>query len=235
MTFSVCRSAVAWLVLAVTGVVLVAASCGRASASENADARLFGSEVNLRASDLHGFKVETGLGSEGNPGPLNRRIETCDGGPVAPAGGRGAISPLFQSRRPVQTVLSAVYRLRSASIASRYVEAADSHRGLRCIQSDDHPEGVAAPRTAVFDVRAHLGSSVLVGVRSVRCLISASECDGSSVRGFTDRLLFKAGPYIVMLFFVAGPSTETTPRHALLPIERHLLGRLYSRARKHEH
>lgn len=211
---SVLQSPIGWLILTAMAVALLGPWCSGALANENA-----------------GFKAIY-LGGEGNPGPLNRRIETCDGGPVAPASKRGSISPLFQRLYPVQTVVSGVYRMASASASSQYIEAADSPRGLQCIERDNHPAGVAAPNTLAFDIRVRLGATVLRGVRTVRCFDSTTKCEGKSIMSFTDRIWFKVGSYVVMLFFVAGPSNGMMPRYALLPIEHRLLARLYqSRSR----
>lgn len=66
------------------------------------------------------------------------------------------------------------------------------------------------------------------------CVAAFQGCKSRHFRGFRDRLWFAAGPYVVMLGFVAGPSNGVNTQQALLPIERHLLALLYSHAQAHK-
>lgn len=97
--------------------------------------------VNLRISDLPGFKLALAGESEHGDapsGPLPRPVEECDGGPVVNGASRGVASPLFQKESvPIQTILSIVYPMRDPSIASAYIAAADGGRGLGCLQREE--------------------------------------------------------------------------------------------------
>jgi hypothetical protein len=101
---------------------------------------VFARDVNLRASDVPGFKVVAATQGEHEapPGPLPRRVEGCDGGPLVNGASRGVDSPLFQKQNvPIQTVGSAVYPMRDPSVASAYITAADRGRGLSCLQREE--------------------------------------------------------------------------------------------------
>jgi len=176
-------------------------------------------------------------GEEGRPSPLDRRIELCDGGPIVSAADHGVFSPLIQKQRvPVQTVLSGVYRMTSPSIAAAYIRAADSRRGLRCIEREEIRKRAALPagvrgEIEVSALRRPLGAAAASGARVWKCLAGPQPCSRSSSRSFTDRLWFAAGPYVVALFYIAGPRNEAKGHEPLaLPLERRLVALLYSRA-----
>jgi hypothetical protein len=234
------RIAAVWLVLGVVASLVVGCGGDAASASETAneraEARVFASEVNLRASDVPGFKVVlAGEGEhEASPGPLSRRVEECDGGPLVNGASRGVASPLLQKQNvPIQTVLSAVYPMSDPSIASAYITAADSRQGLGCVQREEVRKRDAARVRGMSEVvalRPPLGGAPVSGVRVWRCLPGLQPCKGSRARSFTDRLWFAAGPYVVVLVYIAGPRNEAkTPAPVALPIERQLIALLYTR------
>jgi hypothetical protein len=239
MGLCVLRVVALGLVLGATAVLAAGCASNAASASDAAgvqpEARVFAGGVNLRASDLPGFKALVGLGETG-PGPLDRRVEACDGGPFVNAAGRGVVSPLFQQQGAVQTLFSEVYPMRGPSVALGYIAAADSRRGVGCIRRDELrkrdrlPAGVPRRRIEVSALHPALGGAPVSGVRVWRCLAAPQPCSGRRVRSFIDRLWFATGPYVVMLGFVAGPSNEAKAQQALLPVEHHLLALLYSRA-----
>ncbi len=239
------RIATTWLVLAATAVL--AAGCGSNAASasdaasEQAQARAFAAAVNLSASDIPGFKVA--LAGEGehkaSPGPLPRRVEQCDGGPRVNGASRGVTSPLLQKQSvPIETVLSAVYPMRDPSIASAYITAADSRQGLGCVQREEVRKRDAARlrgKSEVVALRPPLGGAPVFGVREWRCLPGSQPCKNRGDRSFTDRLWFAAGPYVVMLAYIAGPQNEAKgPQPLALPLERQLIALLYSRAQAHK-
>jgi hypothetical protein len=234
-----------WLVLA-TAAVLLGCGSNAASASvtagEQAEARMFASQVNLRASDVPGFKViVASLGeNEEDPGPLPRSVEECDGGPVVNGAPRGAASELFQTRKlPIQTVVSAVFPMRNPSIASGYLTAANSPQGLRCRQHEEVQKraglgGLARGRIDVAALRPPLAGAPVSGVRVWRCLPGSRPCSRRNVRSFTDQLWFAAGRYVVALTYVAGPRNDAqTGAPVALPVEQRIIARLYSRARAH--
>jgi len=207
------------------------------TASERAEARAFAATVNLRPADRPGFKVVTE--GEGSSGPLAHPIEECDGGPIVSGADRGVASPLLQRQSvPVQTVASELYRMASSSIAAGYIRAADSNRGLRCIEREEIQKRAAlspgAPaKIEVFALRPPLGGAAISGVRIWRCLAGLQQCDNAS--GFTDRLWFAAGPYVVTLFYIADARNEAKGREPVaLPGERRLIVLLHSRASAHK-
>lgn len=234
------RIAARWLPLA-AAVTLAAGCAGNAAsasetAGERAEARAFGGGVNLRSADLPGFKVVF-EGEEGRPGPLDRRIELCDGGPLVDGADHGVFSPLLQRQRvPVQTVLSGVYRMASPSIAADYISAADSRRGLRCIEREEVRKRAGLPagvrgRIEVSALRPPLGAAGVSGARVWMCLAGRQPCSSRGVRSFTDRLWFAAGPYVVALVYIAGARNEAKgPSPVALPLERRLIALLHSRA-----
>jgi hypothetical protein len=205
------------------------------TATEQAETRLFAGTVNLGASDLPGFKVA--LEAEGSSGPLDRPIEECDGGPIFNAANHGVVSPLLQKQKvPVQTVSSEVYRTLSPSFASGYITAADGRRGLGCVQREEIRKrarlgSLARGRIEVVALRPPLVDTPVSGVRVWRCLPGSQPCNSRGDRSFTDRLWFAAGPYVVALFYIAGPENEAKgPEPLALPLERQLIALLYSRA-----
>jgi hypothetical protein len=229
------RIAVIGLVLGVIAVASSAASASHA-ASEQAEARVFARKVNLRASDVPGFKsVAATTGEiETPPGPLPQQVEECDGGPVVNMASHGAASPIFQNQNvPIQTLVSAVYPMRTPSIAFAYIAAADSRRGLGCIQREEirKRDKQLRGKIEVAALRQPLGGASVSGVRVWRCLVSNQACKNRSVRSFTDRLWFAAGHYVVMLAYIAGARNDAKgPQPQALPLERQLIARLYSRA-----
>lgn len=241
------RIAATWLVLAAAAAL--AAGCGSNAASasdaasEQAQARAFAAAVNLSASDIPGFKVV--LAGEGEheaaPGPLTRQLEECDRGPLLNGTSRGVASPLLQKESvPIQTVLSAVYPMSDPSTASAYITAADSQRGLRCIQHEEIRKraglgALARGRIEVVALRSPVAGAPISGVRVWRCLPGSQACGRRRVRSFTDRLWFAAGPYVVVLVYIAGPRNEArTGAPVALPVEHHLIALLYSRAQPHK-
>ncbi len=240
LRFWVPRIAVIGLVL---GVIAAASSTASAShaASEQAEARIFAREVNLRASDVPGFKsVAATTGAiETPPGPLPRQIEECDGGPVVNRASHGVASPIFQNQNvPIQTLVSAAYPMPTPSIASAYIADADSRRGLGCIQREEirkRDELRLRGKIEVAALRQPLGGASASGVRVWRCLVGNQACKNRSVRSFTDRLWFAAGHYVVMLAYIAGARNDAKgPQPLALPLERQLIARLYSRAQAHK-
>ncbi len=146
------RIAATLLVLAAIAVLL--AACGSSSHASstsapvgadkpiaNPQAIAYARAVNLRVSDLPGFKLALAGESEHGDapsGPVPRPVEECDGGPVVNGASRGVASPLFQKESvPIQTILSVVYPMRDPSIASAYIAAADADRGLGCVQREE--------------------------------------------------------------------------------------------------
>ena len=235
------RIAATWLVLGAAATLVGGCASNAASASETANeqakTRAFASGVNLRPPDLPGFKVV--LEAEGRSGPLNRPIEECDGGPILNAVNHGVASALLQQRKvPVQTLSSEVYRTPSRSFASDYIKAADSRRGLGCVQREEVRKRDAvglSGKSEVVALRPPLSGAPVSGVRVWRCLVRDRACKSSPARSFTDRLWFAAGPYIVTLFYIAGARNEAKgPEPLALPLERHLIALLYSRAHAHK-
>jgi len=233
------RTTAVSLVLAAT--VALVAGCGDSSPSSTGSASVaartaqaFASEVNLRADDVPGLKIVFGA-AHGRSGPLKRQTEECDGGPLVSGVAHGLISPVFQKQKlPVQTVLSAVFLMRDPSTALGYIAAADSSRGLGCIKSAEHRPRVSESRIEVTALRPPLSGAPVSGVRVWRCLASLHACQSQRAKGFTDRLWFAAGPYVVMLALIAGPSNKAESQAAVeLTLERHLLAALYSRAEAH--
>jgi hypothetical protein len=234
-----------WLVLGAAAALAAGCAGSTASASDAASkqvqVRAFASEVNLRAADVPGFKVVAGtLGEQGAPpGPVPRRVEECDGGPLVNGASRGVASSVLQkSTFPIQTAVSVVYPMRDASVASAYVAAADSRTGLACIQREEIRKRDAARiqrKSEVVALRQPLAGAPVSGVRSWRCLPSAPTCKNSAARSFTDRLWFAAGPDVVMLVYIAGPRNEAKgPQPLALPLERQLIALLYRRSRAHQ-
>jgi hypothetical protein len=241
------RIAAAWLVLGAAGAL--AGGCAGTAASaydavnEQARTRGFASEVNLRASDIPGFKVvaATEGEQEAQPGPLPRPVEQCDGGPVVNGASRGVASPLLQKQKvPIQTVVSGVYSMGDPSAASAYIAAADRGHGLRCLQREEIRKRaglgtLARQRIEVSAFRPLLGDASVSGVRVWRCLPGSKPCKSRSDRSFTDRLWFTAGPYVVALFYIAGPHNEAKgPGSLALPIERWIVALLHGRAQAHK-
>jgi hypothetical protein len=218
------------------------------TASKPAQVGAFAGEVNLRASDIPGFKVVGGTVGEQRappeqgapPGPVPRRAEECDGGPLVNEASRGVASSLLQkSTFPIQTVLSVVYPMRDPSVASAYVAATDSRTGLDCIQREEVRKRDAARihsiKSEVVALDRPLPGVPVSGIRIWRCLVTARTCKSSLGRSFTDRLWFTAGRYVVALVFIAGPRNEAKgPKPLALPLERQLIALLYRRARAHK-
>ena len=230
--------AAAWLALAAAATLAAGCAGSTASANETADeqteVRAFAGSVNLRAVDLPGFKVVL-EGEEGRPGPLDRRIELCDGGPLG--ADRGVFSPLLQEQKvPVQTIISGVYRMRSPSIVAGYIRAADSGRGLRCIEREEVHKRASLPAGArgkieVSALRRPLGVPGISGVRVWSCLAGPQLCSHQAVRSFTDRLWLAAGHYVVALVYIACARNEAMgPAPVALPLERRLIALLNNRA-----
>lgn len=243
------RIATTWLVLGAAATLLAGCGSNAASASnalsvsnapsagEQAQARVFAGAVNLRGPDLSGFKVV--LEGEGKSGPLNRQIEQCDGGPIFNQANHGVASALLQQPKvPVQTLSSEVYRTPSPSFASDYIKAADSRRGLGCVQREEVRKRDAvrvSGKSEVVALRPPLAGAPVSGVRVWRCLVREKACKSSPARSFTDQLWFAAGPYIVTLFYIAGARNEAKgPEPLALPLERHLIALLYSRVQAHK-
>jgi hypothetical protein len=224
------------------GVTIAMAGSGSSSAPiAKTQAAAFAHAVNLGASDIPGFEIV--LKGEGehkaSPGPLPRPVEECDGGPVVNGASRGIASPLLQKQSvPIQTVLSGVYPMSNASMASGYIAAADGPRGLGCLQREEIRKRAASglrEQSEVVALRPLLGGAPISGVRVWRCLAGDQTCKSSSARSFTDRLWFAAGPYVVTLFYIAGPRNEAKgPEPIALPLERRLISLLYARAQAHK-
>jgi hypothetical protein len=204
--------------------------------------RAFASKVNLGASDVPSFQALplTQGESEASPGPLPRRVEECYGGPLLSATSHGIASPVLQKQTvPVQTVLSAVYPMHHPATASQYLEAAKSPRGRRCLQREEIRKRaglgeLARGRSEVVVLRPPLHNALVSAVRVWKCLAGSQPCKSRGVRSFTDRFLFVTGPYVVMFMYIAGPRNEAkTQAPVALPVERHLIALLYSRAQTH--
>jgi hypothetical protein len=230
----------AWLALAAAAMLAAGCAGSAASASETAgertEVRAFAGSVNLRAADLPGFKVVS-EGEEGRPSPLDRRIELCNGGPLVSGADRGVFSPLLQEQKvPVQTLISGVYRMRSPSIVAGYIRAADSRRGLRCLEREEVHKRASLPagvrvKIEVSALRRPLGAPGISGARVWSCLPGPQLCSHRAVRSFTDRLWFAAGPYVVALVYIAGARNEAKgPAPVALPLERRLIALLNGRA-----
>jgi hypothetical protein len=241
------RIVATWLVLGAAAALAGGRASNAASAndaaSEPAETRMFARKVNLRRSDVPGFKVVARTQEEHKApaGPLPRRVEECDGGPLVNGTSRGIASPLLQKQNvPIQTVLSAVYSMRSPPVASAYITAADREGGLGCLQREEIRKRtglgrLARERIEVSALRPLLGGAPVSGVRVWRCLSDSKPCKSRSDRSFTDRLWFAAGPYVVLLVYIAGPRNEAkTPEPVALPVERRIIALLYRRAQEHE-
>jgi hypothetical protein len=242
------RRIAALLALAL-GLAAAAGGCGdndaasaHETAGQRAEARAFAESVNLSPADLPGSKI-VNEAEEGRPSPLDRGAETCDGGPTADLADRGEFSPLLQRQQtvPVQTVLSGVYRLASPSDATAYLEAADSGGGRRCIEREETRKRASLPpgargRVQASALRGPLGAPGITGVRVWRCLTGKQPCSTREVRGFTDRLWFSTGPYVVTLFYIAvvAPDEARGSASVALPLERRLIGLLHTRAEQHK-
>jgi hypothetical protein len=235
-----------WLALGAAATLAAGCASNTASASDaaskQAEARAFAGEVNLRASDIPGFKVVGGTAGEqaAPPGPLPRGVEECDGGPPADEASRGVASSLLQkSTLPIQTVVSAVFPMRDPSTAAAYIAAADSRSGLRCMQREEIHKRKAVRiksiKSEVVALRQPVAGAPVSGVRVWRCLPGARACKRDPVRSFTDRLWFAAGRYVVALVYIAGSYNEAKgPAPQALPLERRLIALLYSRAQAHK-
>ena len=237
------RAVAAWLAIAAAIASAWGCSGNTASASdtasERAEARVFAGSVNLSARDLPGFKVV--IEAAGRPSPLSRSIEKCDGGPIVDEADRGIASPLLQKQRvPVETVASEVFRMHGSSIARDYINAADSSRGLACIQRAELQKRASLPpgvrgKIEASALRGPLGGAAVSGVRVWNCLADDQSCNSSQSRTFADRLWFASGPYVVVLFYVAGVRNGAgTGAPEALPVERRSVALLYSRARAHQ-
>jgi hypothetical protein len=229
--------------LIVGGVTIAVAGSGSTTAPiTKAQAAAYAHTVNLRVSDLPGFKLALAGESEHGDapsGPLPRPVEECDGGPVVNGASRGVASPLFQKESvPIQTILSIVYPMRDRSIASAYIAAADGGRGLGCLQREEVRKRAASGlhgNTEVVALAPPLAGAPVSGVRIWRCLPGSQPCRNRDDRSFTDRLWFAAGPYVVTIFYIAPAQNEAKgPEPLALPIERHLITLLHTRAQAHK-
>jgi hypothetical protein len=232
--------------LALGAAATLAIGCGSNTASasqtahEQAQARAFARNVNLRASDPPGFRVALAGESEHGdapPGPLPRRVEECDGRPVVNGASRGVASPLLQKESvPIQTLLSVVYPMSDPSTASAYITAASGSRGLGCLQREEVRKraglgALARGRIEVVALAPPLAGAPVSGVRVWSCLPGPQPCKNRRVRSFKDRLWFAAGPYVVTLFYIAPARNEAKgPEPVALPLERRLVALLYGRA-----
>lgn len=137
------RVAALWLVLLAVATVSpgVANSVASEPRTSSAGAGGFAAAVNLRASDVPGFKV-TLNGGLGHAGPLDQWSERCDGSPVLNMDAHGQVSPIFQKPSSLQTILSAVYFVGDSSVAARYTKAASSERGPNCLRRDELRESI---------------------------------------------------------------------------------------------
>lgn len=193
------------------------AAAAQEAVSEPTETRVFASEVNLRAVDVPGFKLIAAMSGESNaqPGPLPRRAEKCDGGPVAGVASYGVASPIFQQqKRRVQTVLSAVYPMRDSGTASAYIAAADARRGRGCLQREEIRKraslrGLARGRTEVAALHVPLPNVPASGVRVWRCLPGSTTRRNRLARTVTDRIWFAVGRYVVTLFYIATQRNAT--------------------------
>jgi hypothetical protein len=198
--------------------------------------------VNLRVSDLPGFKLALAGESEHGDapsGPVPRPVEECDGGPVVNGASRGAASPLFQKQSvQIQTIMSVVYTMRDPSIASAYIAAADDRRGLGCLQREEVRKRAASglhQKSEVVALRSPLAGAPVSGVRVLTCPPGSQPCETRRVRSFADRLWLAAGPYVVALFYIVPAENEAKgPDPLALPVERHLIALLYNRAQAHK-
>jgi hypothetical protein len=247
------RGPAAWLVLSATATLLT--GCGSSSHASspraqvgadkpiaNPQAVAYAHTVNLRVSDLPGFKLALAGESEHGDapsGPVPRPVEECDGGPVVNGASRGVASPLFQKESvPIQTILSVVYPMRDPSTALGYIAAADDGRGLGCLQREEVRKRAASglhQKSEAVALDPPLAGASVSGVRVWRCLVRDQTCKNSPDRSFTDRLWFAAGPYVVTLFYIAPPDNEAKgPDPLALPLERHLIALLHNRAQAHK-
>ncbi len=232
-----------WLVLGaaalVAGWAASAVSLGD-TASEQTQTRAFASEVNLRAADVPGFKFisTTEREQEAFPGPLPLRVEECDGGPVVGRDSHGIGSGLaLKEAPPIEITDSLVYPMHDPSSALAYIAAADSLRGLRCLQRDEtrRHELAGLPgvrrRIEAVALRSPLGGSSVAGVRVWSCSPGPHPCKSRRVRSFTDRIWFATGPYVVALVFDVGVrNLANGPAPVALPDERRLVALLLGRA-----
>jgi len=220
----------------------IGAPAGADKPTSSPQAVAYAHVVNLRISDLPGFKLALAGESEHGDapsGPLPRPVEECDGGPVVNGASRGVASPLFQKESvPIQTILSIVYPMRDRSIASAYIAAADGGRGLGCLQREEVRKRAASGlhgNTEVVALAPPLAGAPVSGVRIWRCLPGSQPCRNRDDRSFTDRLWFAAGPYVVTIFYIAPAQNEAKgPEPLALPLERHLVALLYNRAEAHK-
>lgn len=246
MRLRIARILPAWLALGTAVAFAVACAGNAASAndarSEQAEVRVFASEINLRRTDVPGFKIVAATQGENEapPGPLPRPVEECDGGPVVNRDSRGVASPLLQTPNvPIQTIVSAVYAMRNPSVASAYLRAGDSDRGLGCLHQEEIRKRarlgvVVRGRIEVSALRPIPELVAVSGVRVWHCFPGSKHCARRSVRSFTDRLWFAAGRYVIVLAYIAGARNEAkTPEPVALPVERRIIALLYGRAQAH--
>ena len=220
----------------------IGAPVGADKPISNPQAVAYAHVVNLRVSDLPGFKVALAGESEHGDapsGPVPRPVEECDGGPVVNGASRGVASPLLQKQSvPIQTIVSIVYPMRDLSVASAYIAAADDGRGLGCVHREEVRKRAASglhQKSEVVALDPPLAGAPVSGVRVWLCLVRDQTCKNSPDRSFTDRLWFAAGPYVVTLFYIAPPDNEAKgPDPLALPLERHLIALLYNRAEAHK-
>jgi hypothetical protein len=217
-------------------VALGSAAAAFGSGSAAPRLRVFAAAVNLRGSSVPGFKPVLGGGEEpAHPGPVAGEVEACDGGPVMPSTSRGVASPLLQKERvPIETIVSAVYSMGSATRADGYLTAADSERGIACVEKAEEKQyaPLHAPETVeAVSLEAPSSLAGVSGVRVWKCLTSAAPCASSSVRSFEDRLWFATGRYVVTLYFIAGARNEAKGAGAVaLPVEQRIVALLKRRA-----
>jgi hypothetical protein len=139
-------------------------------------------------------------------------------------GSRGLASPLLQKQMvPIETVLSIVYPMSDPSSASAYIAAADSQRGLRCIQREESRKtaglgGRAGRSIEVVALRSPLSGAPVSGVRVWKCLSGSQPCKSRRSRSFTDRLWFATGRDIVMLAYIAGARNEAKTQAPVVPL-----------------
>ncbi len=240
---------------ALLATAFLAAGCGSNAASASvsaadwAQARAFAAQVNLKAADVPRFHTFLSLDEPeplpvGEPaGPLKPQVERCDGGPIVDQTTPAVPSPIFQSTKDapagqvsrVHTVLSAVYLMSSPSVATSYIAAAQSKRGLKCIERDEARKRAKKARVDVSTLHPPLAGAAAFGIRVGNCLTIFAACRNGRAEDVRDRLWFAAGPYVVQLAFVAGATFLTRgEREAAHPVasptERRLLALLYSRA-----
>ncbi len=237
----------------VSGLVAVfVAGCGSTSVGiinlggpvSESHAIAYANAINLRPSDVHGLVGSTlPLRRETKYGPLGSLGERCAGGVDAPEEVFGVLSQRFvrseehqSSFRPIESVFSAVYLLRSDAMAAQEVSVFASARARSCLKRDNYDQvsTTGAKSEPLFtDVKIAplslpAGSVSAHGHRVTA--VEAAFLEAPHVRGrpnyYEDFVGFSVGQAVITLH--ATGSTQPFPAAT----EQRLLSLLYRRAKE---